>query len=51
MRHIRILGAGLLAALALTVVGVSAAQAASPTWGSCYKTPHNYGSTFAFLRA
>ena len=46
MKHIRILGAGLLAALALTVVGVSAAQAASPTWGSCYRTPYGYGGKY-----
>ena len=46
MLKTRMLGAGLLAALALTIVGVSAAQAASPTWGFCYKTPHNYGGKY-----
>ena len=46
MKHIRILGAGLLAALALTIVGVSAAQAESPQWGYCYKTPQGYGGKY-----
>src|SRR5271163_1176486 len=47
MRHIRILGAGLLAVFALAAVAASAVQAETLEWGTCYETPHGSGGRFA----